>query len=234
MIDDGAIMKQDIQIIAEQMQGKREEQNVILPKGFVYLNDISPSIIVELKYATDDNFTGEVVPGYHSNNAICTAQAAQALHAAQEELNSLGLTLKVFDFYRPHSSAQHFKKWCLNGIDDAVTKARFYPKVEKADLCNGYVAEFSKHSRGSTVDLTIVKLESGKELEMGTEFDFFGEESNTYSALVSDAAKVNRQLLLDVMNKHGFDNYRMEWWHFELRDEPFPRKPEDHFDFDVH
>ena len=232
MIDDNAILKNDIEIVDDMEEST--EQKAILPKGFVYITDISPSIKVDLKYATTDNFTTKVVPGYNSASAaIATKEAAIALKNVQNELNTLGLGLKVFDSYRPHRAAQYFKKWCLNGEDDPVIKARFYPDIKKADLLNGYIAEHSGHSRGSTIDVTAVNLETGKELDMGTEFDFLGEESHTKSTLISDSAQANRQLLVDVMDKHGFDNYRKEWWHFELRDEPFKRKPEDHFDFVV-
>lgn len=207
-----------------------------LPQGFCYLNDVAPNILVDLKYSTIDNFTGQVVPGYYGNGVICTIEAANALKSANNELNSIGLGLKVFDAYRPAKACKFFKEWATNGRDDAKIKAKFYPSIEKADLLKGYIAEFSNHSRGSTVDLTVVRIETGHEIDMGTQFDFLGELSHTKSKNIPESVAMNRQLLVDIMNKHGFDNYSKEWWHYELRDEPFSRTPnhENHFDFDIY
>lgn len=212
-----------------------EMQTANLPSGFCYLNDYAPNIVADIKYSTADNFTGQVVEGYKANVVICTIQAAEALGEVNDELNTLGLGLKVFDAYRPAKACKSFKKWATNGMDDIELKARFYPDIDKPDLLKGYIAEFSNHSRGSTVDVTIIRLETGAELEMGAEFDFFGKKSHTKSADITESEAMNRQLLVDVMDKYGFNNYKNEWWHYELRDEPFPRDQDysNHFDFDV-
>lgn len=217
------------------MQSQKQIRRAIneLPEGFCYLHDYLPKIVVDLKYATADNFTGEVVEGYYANEAIMTIEAAKALQEVQGELNGLGLGLKIFDAYRPHKACQFFKRWAFNGSDDLALKQRFYPLIQKQDLMQGYIAEFSKHSRGSTIDLTIITLDFGEELDMGTEFDFFGEESYTMNPKMPKKVLYNRELLVKVMDRFGFNNYSKEWWHYELRNEPFARKPEDHFDFDI-
>ena len=235
MIDDNnnTVIAQDIEALDATMMKKQQQEYHKLPTGFTYVDDLIPNIQIDIKYSYDDNFTGNKVPGYDANRAIGTIQAVKALKNIEAELNTLGLGLKIFDFYRPARACAHFKAWCLNGNDDAAAKRRFYPSIDKADLLKGYIAEYSSHSRGSTVDLTIINLETEEELDMGTEFDFLGEESHTNSNLVAKPAQLNRQLLVDVMNKHGFNNYSKEWWHFSLRDEPFKLTPQHHFDFVV-
>lgn len=193
-----------------------------LPQGFVYLKDLVPTIEVEIKYLGDDNFVGTTVDGYRSNRCIISKKAAIQLQKVQKELNTMGLGLKVFDAYRPQKAVDHFVRWAKVS-DDTLTKATFYPTLSKSVLFKkGYIASRSGHSRGSTVDLTIIDLSTKKELDMGGVFDLFHEKSHvTYPALTT-AQRVNRLLLRMVMLKYGFKPYSKEWWHFRLKNEPFP------------
>jgi len=200
-----------------------------LPENFVYLTDIIPDIELDMKYYTNDNFVGAKVNGYEKPVCICTKEAAIALREVQEELASMNLSLKVFDAYRPQRAVNHFMEWAKN-INDTLTKSKFYPQVKKEDLFRlNYIAEKSSHSRGSTFDITI--LDSNKKpLDMGTPFDYFGPESWPTSDAVTFEQKENRMLLQGLMLKHGFNLYAEEWWHFTLKDEPFP---DTYFDFVV-
>lgn len=203
----------------------------VLPEGFVYLQDVCPQILQDVKYATNDNFLGRVVAGYEKNIVICTEIAAQKLALVSSELKPLGYGLKVFDAYRPHRAVDDFWQWAHDD-SDTLMKELYYPSfTKKADLFDGYLARYSAHSRGSTIDLTLVDLSTMQDVDMGTRFDFLGEESHTLFEGIPFAARNMRLLLKDKMEKHGFENYRREWWHFSLQDEPFKRKPEDHFDF---
>lgn len=212
--------------------------NVFVPKyitgsleKFVYLNKYDPSIQVDIKYATKDNFTGEIVRGYHNNIAIITLQAAKKLRKIQNKMVLFNYGLKIFDAYRPIKSVNHFMKW--GSVEDCInTKLKYYPNLSKKDLfSHKYIAlNYSSHSRGSTVDLTIIYLDTKKELEMGTIFDFFGELSHTFSEDVSEEIYKNRKFLHDIMKSEGFENLPNEWWHYTLKKEPYKDK---YFDFDV-
>lgn len=211
----------------------QSKNDINLPKGFVYLYDINPSIEQYMMYATNDNFLGRVVKGYEKGVAICTYQAAVALKKVQEELNKFGLGLKIYDAYRPVQACLDFYEWSQDA-NDQVMKKEFYPRVDKKEFFNlGYIAKYSGHSRGSTIDLTVIALDTKQELDMGGRVDFIDEISHTENPNISFEAKKNRLLLRSVMDKHGFDNYTKEWWHYSLKIEPFQRKPEDHFDFIV-
>ena len=202
------------------------------PAGFVEIRDVVPGVAVELRYHSDDNFVGEVIDGYQGNRCYLTAEAAQALAQVQQELAPFGLGLKVFDAYRPQRAVDHFVAWAED-LDDTRMKASYYPDVEKKNLFrDGYIAAKSGHSRGSTVDLTIVSMNSGAptELDMGTPWDFFGPESWPASLSVTPQQRANRLLLQALMVKHGFRPLAEEWWHFTLEEEPFP---ETYFDFVV-
>ncbi|CAG7592149.1 D-Ala-D-Ala dipeptidase [Hyalomma marginatum] len=202
-----------------------------LPTGFVYLADIAPDIIQDVKYATKDNFIGNIVSGYEKATIILTKEAAEAL--LQTALKQHGFGLKVFDGYRPVTAVKSFKEWALSTDEDPEIKARFYPNINKNELLNGYISAKSTHSRGSTVDSTIIDLALGKELDMGTEFDFQDPKANTDFADLPEEVKKNRELLRIAMEAYGFEGYKWEWWHFKLADELFSRYPEDHFDFPV-
>ena len=201
-----------------------------LPEGFVYARDIIPELKVELRYYTSNNFVGKRVDGYKSNKLILTKQTALALKQVQVELQSQNLCLKVYDGYRPQQAVNHFMRWAKH-LNDTINKKTFYPDVEKKNLfLEEYIATRSGHSRGSTVDLTIVDGNTGKPLNMGSAYDFFGEASWVDYQNITDRQKVNRELLQTIMLKYGFRNYPKEWWHFTLRWEPFP---DSYFDFPI-
>ena len=201
-----------------------------LPEGFVYLEDVIPSIRLEICYFSDNNFTGRPVDGYLKPRAILTREAAAALKGVQDELLPFGLGIKLFDAYRPQRAVDSFVRWAAD-LNDTTAKTRYYPEVAKQDLFNdGYIAAKSSHSRGSTVDLTIVELSSGTELDMGSPFDFFGPISWPDSTLVPPPRLAHRLLLRTLMMKYGFYPYAQEWWHFTLANEPYP---ETYFDFPV-
>ena len=201
-----------------------------LPDGFVYLEDIISSIKLEIRYFSDNNFTGRPVDGYLKPRAILTREAAAALKGVQDELLPFRLGLKVFDSYRPQRAVDNFVRWAAD-LNDTKAKTRYYPEVAKQDLFKeGYIAAKSSHSRGSTVDLTVIELSSGAELDMGGSFDFFGPISWPDSTLVPPSRLAHRLLLRTLMMKHGFNPYAQEWWHFTLANEPYP---ETYFDFPV-
>lgn len=204
-----------------------------LPEEFVDVAEVIPSIVVDLRYVTKNNFVGRPVDGYEQSRCILTQEAATALKRVQDELRPYRLGLKVFDAYRPQRAVDHFVRWSRDESDQQI-KEKYYPGVAKGDLFRqGYIATRSGHSRGSTVDLTIVSLRKGdarKELDMGTPFDFFGRESWIDNTNLTPQQRANRLLLREIMTKHGFRPYDKEWWHFTLQDEPYP---ETYFDFPV-
>lgn len=194
-----------------------------LEDGFVYLKDIDDSVIVDLKYYSSENFTGQLVEGYHSNTAILTNEAALALSNAQDDFNKLGYSLILYDAYRPQRAVDFFVKWSKN-LNDTINKRIYYPNIKKSELFKlGYIAYKSGHSRGSTVDVSIVEISTNKELDMGTVFDYFGVKSHTFFDELSEDQKANRLLLYKIMSHNGFKNYQKEWWHYTLKNEPFQK-----------
>lgn len=203
------------------------ENSATLPKGFVYLKDLAPNIETELRYFSDNNFIGRPIKGYEANVCIMTKETAFALAKVQEELTEVGLSLKIFDAYRPQRAVDDFVAWA-KGLEDTKMKKQYYPRENKATLFkHGYIASRSGHSRGSTVDLTIV-TSSGEELDMGSPYDFFGPESWDDNKTLNLAQQSNRIQLRHLMMKHGFTPYPKEWWHFKLKNEPFSQT---YFDF---
>jgi D-alanyl-D-alanine dipeptidase len=199
-------------------------------QGFVYIHESIPNVVLDVRYFSTDNFMGTRVDGYRKAVALLSEQAAGALSGVQKDLNRQGLGLKVFDAYRPQKAVNHFMRWAKDPAD-TLTKSKYYPDLPKDRLFElGYIAEKSGHTRGSTLDLTVVNLETGEELDMGSSWDFFGEISHHDSPLVNEEATANRDLLRTVMVKHGFKPYANEWWHYTLENEPFPER---YFDFDV-
>ena len=189
--------------------------------GFVLLSDFVPEVIQEIRYFSTYNFLGERVTGYEEPCAIITAEAARALKNAAGELNVQGYRLKVFDAYRPACAVKHF---CLWGVDDLDRRMKpfFYPDLEKQELfAKGYIASQSGHSRGSTVDLTLFDMQTGKEVDMGSPFDFFSEKSHPDHKGITDEQYENRMFLQKTMVRHGFVPIDCEWWHFTLGDEPY-------------
>ena len=201
-----------------------------LPEGFVYLNTIAPSIKIELRYLSKNNFIGKQIDGYKSDCLIVTLKTANTLKKIQQELLKKELSLKIYDAYRPQQAVNHFVKWA-KVLGDTLMKKEFYPNVVKSALFKqGYIASKSGHSRGSTVDLTIINIKTLKELDMGSAYDFFGIESHPFHENISKKQKENRMLLREIMLSNSFKPYENEWWHFTLRNEPFPKT---YFNFPV-
>jgi|694.fasta_scaffold119511_2 D-alanyl-D-alanine dipeptidase len=221
------------QKINENLEPGSRGGRMILPEGFVYLTEIDPTIIQDVKYFTSDNFLGRSVKGYESPTCILTQKTAIALSKIQCQLKSQSLGLKVFDCYRPQMAVDDFIVWSQDATDQK-TKFRYYPNVNKADFFKlGYLGEKSGHTRGSTVDLTIIDLKTNKELDMGTHFDFMDELSHPFNYSVTLKQYQNRQLLNHIMSKNGFIplvSKDTEWWHFTLKKEPFP---DTYFNFPV-
>jgi len=192
---------------------------------FVNLGQVDGSIAIDMRYAGENNFVGERIDGYSAPRCFLTEPAATALAGVQRELETRGFSLVVYDCYRPQQAVDHFARWAEN-LSDTRTKARHYPNVDKSRLFElGYIAERSGHSRGSTVDVTLIKRGRGSGwamVDMGTEHDFFDPASHTESSTITSAQRHNRLLLRDAMERGGFENFPNEWWHYTLRNEPYP------------
>ena len=200
------------------------------PSAFVLLADYVPAIIQEIRYYSTYNFIGDRIDGYEEPCAILTMEAARALKSVSNEMNVMGYRLKVFDAYRPAAAVKHFVLWGLEDTDIRM-KPFFYPDLDKEELfMKGYIASRSSHSRGSTVDLTLFDMRTGKELDMGSPFDYFSEVSHPDYKGITKEQYENRMFLQDMMVRGGFEPYDCEWWHFTLRDEPYP---DTYFDFPV-
>ncbi len=225
-----------------------------MPDTFVHIEKVVPDALLDIRYFGDHNFLGTKVDGYLAPTCILTKPAAMALARVQKDLSPFSMTLKIYDCYRPQQAVNHFVRWAKD-ISDTKTKKEFYPTVDKRHLFrDGYIADRSGHSRGSTVDLTIVPLpapiqpayKSGdplfechlpagvrfadNSLDMGTGFDCFGEPSHPENKNIAPQQRSNRLLLKTLMAKHGFRNYDKEWWHFTLNNEPYP---DTYFNFPV-
>ncbi|MBQ8979803.1 MAG: M15 family metallopeptidase, partial [Oscillospiraceae bacterium] len=184
--------------------------------GFVLLSDIVPHIIQEIRYHSTYNFVGDRINGYEEPVALLTAEAARALRAACAELMVKGYRMKVYDAYRPASAVKHFVLWGIEDTDIRM-KPYFYPDLEKQELFRkGYIAKQSSHSRGSTVDLTLLDMKTGKDLDMGSPFDLFDERSHPGCKDVTEEQYENRMLLQSAMVRNGFVPLDCEWWHFTL------------------
>ncbi|MEP0368041.1 MAG: M15 family metallopeptidase [Cyclobacteriaceae bacterium] len=200
-----------------------------LPKGFVYLDDFIEDIVIDLRYYSSNNFMGDTINGYLSQKCIITRKAAKALKNVQKDLKKHDVRIKIFDAYRPQRAVNHFIEWKDLPDNDSI-KERYYPDFKKADLFkNGYIATRSGHSRGSTVDLTLINSK-GEELDMGTRWDFFSKLSWPDNTDISKAQYQNRMLLRKSMINNGFKPLKEEWWHFTLKKEPFP---DTYFDFAI-
>ncbi len=198
--------------------------------GFVLLADFVPGIVQEIRYYTTYNFVGERVDGYEEPVALLTKEAARALKAVANEVNVQGYRLKVFDAYRPAGAVRHFVLWGIEDLDLRM-KPYFYPDLEKQELFKrGYIASQSSHSRGSAVDLTLLDMRTGREVDMGSPFDLFSEVSHPDSRAVTDEQYANRMFLQSAMTRGGFKPIDCEWWHFSLADEPYP---DTYFEFPV-
>jgi D-alanyl-D-alanine dipeptidase len=200
------------------------------PEGFVYITDAVPDVVLEIRYYSTYNFVGARVDDYLSPVALLSKEAADALKQANDDLRAQGYAIKVFDAYRPQGAVSHFMRWAADE-NDVLTKEYFYPDIEKSRLIpENYIAEKSGHSRGSTVDLTMIDMRTGKEVDMGAPFDFFGEISHHGTGLITGEQTNNRLVLKNAMEKAGFNPYPEEWWHYMLINEPYP---DTYFDFPV-
>lgn len=224
-----------------------------LPNNFVYLDDFIPNVVIELRYNSSFNFLGRNVDGYKNNKCIVTQNMAEALKKVQNDLQAMGLGLKIYDAYRPQIAVDHFLRWA-NDETDTLTKKEFYPTLTKRELLEKvYIATKSSHTRGSAIDLTIISFPPSKQesfkienqwdcskgnsgsqrdnsLDMGSSYDCFHKISHTNSVIVTPQQRANRLLLKSLMEKHGFKNYYKEWWHYNFIEEPFP---ETYFNFPV-
>jgi D-alanyl-D-alanine dipeptidase len=207
-----------------------------MPAEFVDATTVVDGLVVDMRYFGTDNFVGARIDGYEAPRCLLARPAAAALASVQRELAGRGLGLKVFDCYRPVRAVAHFIRWARD-IGDVARKTDYYPDIDKRDLFRlGYIAERSGHSRGATVDLTLVRRAGGagtpdlRAPDMGTPFDFFSPKSWPADASVGEAARGNRALLAAAMARGGFRSYDKEWWHFTLENEPFPAS---YFDFPV-
>ena len=198
--------------------------------GFVLLSDVVPHIVQEIRYFSTFNFVGERVDGYEEPVALLTRQAARALKAVSNEMMVKGYRLKVFDAYRPVMAVKHFIFWAIED-EDVRMKPFFYPDIDKQDAFElGYIAKQSSHSRGSAIDLTLLDMRTGRDLDMGGPFDLFSQVSHPDYRGITDEQYANRMLLRSAMARNGFEPYECEWWHFRLADEPFP---DTYFNFPV-
>lgn len=220
---------------------------ISLPSDFVYLKDIDPSIVQDIRYAGDHNFLGRPVQGYQHAECVLTKAAAVALQRIQQQLKKSSLSLKVYDCYRPQRAVDDFVAWSKVPSEQQM-KAEFFPRVDKTDFFKlGYVDKQSGHSRGSTVDLTIVPIPYPKEesyhkgqvlvscfapygqrfrdasIDMGTGYDCMDVLSHPSNTDVSKVARKNRQFLRYLMLVNGFRPLATEWWHFTLQKEPYPK-----------
>jgi D-alanyl-D-alanine dipeptidase len=200
-------------------------------EGFVLITDVIPDAILEVRYYSTFNFVGERINAYEAPVAYLTKEAAAALKNVSDDLMAQGYRIKIYDAYRPQTAVDHFKAWAED-LEATEMKPYFYPEVDKSELFDkGYIAAKSGHSRGSTVDLTIVNMMTGREVDMGGGFDYFGELSHPdYTATLTQEQIDNRMILREAMVKNGFRPLPEEWWHFTLENEPYP---ETYFDFPV-
>lgn len=200
------------------------------PAGFVVLSEFIPDIIQEIRYHSTYNFIGERIDGYEEPCALLTKEAARSLKAVSKEMMVQGYRLKIFDAYRPACAVKHFILWGIEDTDIRM-KPYFYPDLDKEELFEkGYIAKLSSHSRGSTVDLTLLDMNTGKELDMGSPFDLFSPASHPDYKGITEEQYSNRMMLRSVMLRNGFKPIDCEWWHFTLENEPYP---DTYFEFPV-
>lgn len=197
-------------------------------QDFMTLNGLADNVRVDARYAGEHNFTGQRVDGYCAPKVMGVRALGEALLKAAAEAGAAGLGLLLYDGYRPERAVRHFMRWAEQP-EDFRTKAVYYPNIEKSDIIPlGYVARRSGHSRGGTIDLTLYALKDGQTLDMGGYFDLMDERSHHGAAGLTPEQTANRALLRDLMLRNGFVDYENEWWHYRLKDEPYPDR---YFDF---
>ena len=222
-----AIILVIIVLIIIGINNKGNNNGIIVDKAsdssdFVLLSEVVPDAILEIRYYSTYNFVGDRIDGYEEPCALLTKEAATALKEVSDELVSKGYRLKIFDAYRPQKAVTHFMNWAKD-VNDIRMKKYFYPQLDKSVLFDqGYIAEKSGHSRGSTVDLTLFDMNLEKEVDMGGTFDYFGELSHPDYKQITAQQYENRMILRNAMLAHGFKPLDEEWWHFTLENEPFP------------
>ena len=237
-------------MLMSNVNGQEKKGMVALERDasqFVNITDVVPDVILEIRYFSTYNFVGQRIDGYKQPTALLTKQAADSLKAVSDDVMKMGYRLKIYDAYRPQMAVDHFVRWAAD-IPDTLMRQYFYPEVDKSLLfVKGYIAAKSGHTRGSTVDLTLFDMATEKEVDMGGTFDWFGVESHPdfggnpetgkYTGKPSPAGRTitkeqfrNRMILREAMMRHGFKPIDEEWWHFTLKDEPFPDK---YFEFPV-
>lgn len=210
--------------------GTSDPNNIYDAGGFVSVSDLIPDVQLEIRYSTSHNFVGVPVNGYDEPLALLTKEAAAALIKASNDLREEGYLIKIYDAYRPQRAVNHFVSWA-NDWEDTATKSEFYPDLDKSVLfSSGYIAYNSGHSRGSTIDLTLVDAATGEEIDMGGPFDYFGTLSHPDYTGISSEQYQNRMKLREAMINNGFSPLSTEWWHFSLNGEPYPYT---YFDFPV-
>lgn len=189
--------------------------------GFISIQALVPDMQLDMRYAAVDNFVGARIDGYEAPRCYLLEPVAMALARVERTLRAEGMRLKVFDCYRPARAVRHFVRWA-HDLDDQRTKASYYPSLDKTQLLGEYISPTSGHSRGATLDLTLMRCDADRcvELDMGTRFDFFDALANTDSPAVTESQRENRQRLRVAMEKEGFLNYEMEWWHYTFQPEP--------------
>lgn len=201
-----------------------------LPEGFVYIDEWIGDCVIDAKYWGTDNFLGRNVEGYERSLVVVTREAAEHCVRAAEILRGQGYIMKIYDAYRPQRAVDDFVRWSAD-INDIRRKPVHFPHVEKADFFDlGYVAKKSGHSRGSSVDLTIVDMKTHQELDMGTIFDYMDARSHIAAEGLTGQQENNRLILRNAMTASGFVTYAYEWWHFNLETEPYP---DTYFDFPI-
>jgi len=189
---------------------------------FVVLADKIPDILQEIRYYSAFNFVGQRIDGYNAPVALMTKEAARALKNAAADFRNAGYIIKVYDTYRPQKAVDHFMRWARDSRDTKM-KAYFYPSLRKDQIIpGGYVAKVSGHSRGSTIDMTLVNMETGKEIDVGGHFDYFGQLSHHDFKGITTQQQKNRAFIKNIMAKNGFNSLPEEWWHYTLKNQPFP------------
>lgn len=197
-----------------------QENRPFMPKGFTYADSIVPNLQVNLKYSGYDNFVGRPLAGYRGKRAILRCEAARALKEAAEDFAKRGYDIIIYDAYRPHTAMQDIGDWGKD-LSDQKMRSRYYPHITKSQIFSDkYTNDFSEHSRGVAVDLSLIDRKTGKEIDMGGHHDYLDPSSATAYAALTPRQRKNRALLCNVMQAHGFKNYEAEWWHYLLRDEP--------------
>ncbi len=201
-----------------------------LSKGFVYIDDMIPSAQYDIRYYGEYNFVGKRIDGYKAPLAIMSLKGVTALKKASDELEKKGYLLLIYDAYRPQKGVNVFVRWSKDAKDNKM-KNEFYPLLDKRNLFKlGFISSKSGHTRGSTIDLSLIHKSTGKVVDMGGPFDFFGDISNHGTKLITKQQSGNRNVLKNAMVKYGFKPYSKEWWHYTLINEPFPKQ---YFNFDV-